>query len=433
MTIDTNRNLNRLEVNKMRGFKQWFGTFSSLEKAVIFTFLIPPVGMLWLFYIGWRALYDALQTRSIRWPSYSTALFTLLIVIVLGSSIEMEMPLIVVVVPLIAAYWGLYLEVIKTPFHQFFQKLRWIVVSGAVYSYAIGTVAVYVKFPKIIGYLTGTILFMKENFKGYDRISGAFYNPNFNVYIMLFALAIVLVELIKVIRKRNWRFGALMVVLTAVLTAGVIATESRTGYGAMVVLYMLFLFRLYKPLFLGASLTMLLATDWIFSLMPRSSLVEDSLGVRTEIWTNAYQIWSDHWLFGMTPVGFGQAYQAHTGEFVPHAHNLLISFFTEYGLIGGLAMVTVCSFMLFKMLYLAFTCDTKKTHLDYFLLVFPVVGLTGMLDNPTFSPQIGLLTIVFVASWFHYSRSIRVMPAIVSTVTRAFAERQERSKMMKDI
>ena len=50
-------------------------------------------------------------------------------------------------------------------------------------------------------------------------------------------------------------------------------------------------------------------------------------------------------------------------------------------------------------------------YVEYFLLSLPIIVLTGMLDEPTFSPQIALLSIMLLSYWDQYVKKyVKVYP-----------------------
>jgi O-antigen ligase len=144
----------------------------------------------------------------------------------------------------------------------------------------------------------------------------------------------------------------------------------------------------------------------LFHLIPRVDSVIQASQTRFDIWKGSFTIWQEHSLFGVTPLGFGQEYLKHYNEFVPHAHNILIGMFAEYGTLGGLAFLLLVSLNLVKCVHLFFSIRRKKYFLDSFLLGLPIILLTGVFDEPLFSPQIGFLTVVFLACWDQYSKRI---------------------------
>ncbi len=138
--------------------------------------------------------------------------------------------------------------------------------------------------------------------------------------------------------------------------------------------------------------------------MPRNELVNLSMQVRKDIWKSSYKIWQDHSIFGVTPIGFGQEYLKDYNEVVPHAHNILIGMFAEYGTLGGLAFLLVICLNLVKCIHLFFSIRSHKCLLDSFLLSLPIIILTEFLMMLLFSPQIGFLTVILFACWDRYTK-----------------------------
>ncbi|MGL4520970.1 MAG: O-antigen ligase family protein [Bacilli bacterium] len=404
----------------MRKIAQWLNSLSKLEKGVLFCFIIPPLGMAWLFALGISQYIQHYQQQKIKIKSSSTALFLLLISCSIGAAFTLKSGSILLISLMLLSYWGLYLHLAQCSFRVTFGTLKWVYVGGAIYSCVVGKIAVLLPFPKWLGLISGTYLFGKESFKNYDRISGVAYNPNFNMFLLLIGLALLFVELQRSIVQKKYRFAGLYIVFASLLTSGVVATESRAGFAAMILLYLLFFFRISRTLFIVIGSLGLFVSPWLINLMPRGEIVSNSIDVRETIWQNAFQIWKDNWLFGTTSLGFKDEYIARTGELVPHAHNMVFGIFTEYGLFGGVAISVVALLSILKVIIMFFYYGRKHTnhYFEYFLYLFPVFILTGFVDYPTFSPQIGLLTIIAASLWFKYSRRVYIMPELVATINQ---------------
>ncbi|MGG3466070.1 O-antigen ligase family protein [Neobacillus pocheonensis] len=195
------------------------------------------------------------------------------------------------------------------------------------------------------------------------------------------------------------------------LSYGVIQTGSRAGFASMILIFLLFLLRLNRTAFIISTIFSLSLSKWLLDFMPRNELVNQSMQVRLDIWKCAIKIWQNHSFFGVTPIGFGQEYLINYNEFVPHAHNILIGMFAEYGTLGGLAFLFVICLNFVKCFHLFFPIRSNKCLLDSFLLGLPIVLLTGVFDEPLFSPQIGFLTVILFACWDKYTKRMHYVLA----------------------
>lgn len=316
---------------------------------------------------------------------------------------------------MILGYWGLYLKILETEKNQLFQHFRLIMIFGGVYCCVIGWISKWYTFPPAIGYLTGTVLFGQSDLKDYNRFIGCGYNPNFTVYILLIAISFILAYLLASLR--NNRFVSLVwhLPIILLLSYGVVQTGSRAGFASMILIFLIFILRLNRTIFIMSTIFSLSLSKWLLHLMPRNESVIQSIQVRHDIWKSGYKIWQDHAFFGVTPIGFGKEYLKHYNEFIPHAHNMLIGMFAEYGALGGLALLFLICLNIVKYIHLFFPKRNKKCLLDSFLLGLPIIILTGVFDEPLFSPQLGLLTVILLACWDRYTKRMHfamVFPSI---------------------
>jgi len=378
-----------------------------INLGAILCFVIPPLGMLLLFVLGWRTIFQILIKKEKISFSYVDIFFITLGISTIGATIEMKDAYFLFTTLMILGYWGLYLHIMRIGTRGFFQIFRWIMIFGSIYSLLIGIISSFFKFPTLLGYLTGTILFgVKEPMKEYHRLIGNAYNPNFTVYILLIGLSFILAKILTSVRKNQYQSLWWQTLIVIILSFGVVQTGSRGGFGTMIGIFLLFFFRLNIKVFILLSIIALSMHNVFLQLIPRSDILNVSTMQRETIWRNSFKIWKDHWLFGTTPLGFGIEYSKLTGQDIPHAHNMLIGVFTEYGTFSGLVFILLILITAYKMLVLFFSTNKRIYLLDYFLLSLPIIVLTGIFDEPLFSPQLGLLTIILWASWERYTRQI---------------------------
>lgn len=384
-----------------------------LQIGMILCFVLPPVGILTLFLLSFITLYKRWRDRRKLSFSFASLFFLCLFIATVGAVIQLRDISLFVGSLMVLGYWGLYLSVMDNGSLNNFRDFKWIVIWGGIYNCFIGWVLKSTSINPILGVLTGRELLGD---KDHSRLFGSSYNANFTMYLLLLAIAFILAEIHNSIRMKKFSLLSWKIPLLLILSYGVLDTGSRAGYTTMIILYFLFFWRVNKIIFFSITGLVLFQIKWLYELMPRKDLVNLSAQVRESIWTNALELWKQNFLFGTTPLGFrGQYLKVFNSDMI-HAHNIFIGFFAEFGLLGGLAFLILLSTMIYKSVTLFF-CKQKKTGiLDFFLFSLPIVILTGILDEPTFSPQIALFTIILLSYWDKYTKnfafSFSAFPAV---------------------
>jgi len=384
-------------------FFQSFRQLTALELRLLLCFLLPPLGVFLLLLSGLHTICKHWKEKKRFVFSLSSYFFLCLFISTIGASISMKEISYLSVSGMILGYWGLYLRILDTEKNQLFQHFRLIMIFGGVYSCVIGWFSQWYTFPLAVGYLTGTVPLGLGHFD-LNRLVGCTYNPNFTVYILLISISFLLAHLLASLRSKRFVHFVWVFPILFLLSYGVIQTGSRAGFASMILIYLLFIMRLNRYIFIISILFILSLSKWLLHLMPRNELVNLSIQVRKDIWKSSYKIWQDHSIFGVTPIGFGQEYLKDYNEVVPHAHNILIGMFAEYGTLGGVAFLLVICLNLVKCIHLFFSIRSHKCLLDSFLLSLPIIILTGVFDEPLFSPQIGFLTVILLACWDRYTK-----------------------------
>jgi O-antigen ligase len=395
-------------------FFQSFRKLSSLELRILLCFFLPPLGIFLLLLTGLYTIRKQWKENKRFVFSLSSFFFLCLFISTIGAAISMNEIFYLSFSVMILGYWGLYLRILETDKNQLFQHFRLIMIFGGVYSCVIGWISKWYTFPPAISFITGTMLFGPNN---HNRLIGCGYNPNFTVFILLIAISFTLSYLLASLRSNRFVSLVWQLPIILILSYGVVQTGSRAGFVSMILIYLIFIFRLNRTIFIFCTIFSLSLSKWLLHLMPRNESVIHSLQVRHEIWKNSYKIWQDHAFFGVTPIGFGKEYLNHFNEFIPHAHNMLIGMFAEYGTLGGLALLLIICLNLVKYFHLYFPKRNKKCLLDSFLLGLPIIILTGVFDEPLFSPQIGFLAVILLACWDRYTKRmhyVMVFPSISS-------------------
>jgi O-antigen ligase len=388
----------------MSKFFQSFRKLTSIELRLLLCFLLPPLGIFLLLLSGLQTIFKHWKEKKRFVFSLSSYFFLCLLMSTIGAAISMKEISYLSISVMILGYWGLYLRILETEKNQLFQHFRWILIFGGVYSCVIGWISQWCTFPPAVGYLTGTVLFGNTNLQDYKRLIGCEYNPNFTVYILLFANSFLLAYLLGSLRSKRFVSLVWQLPIVLVLSYGVVQTGSRAGFAAMILIYLFFILRLNRTIFIFSTIFVLTLSKWLQHLMPRNESVIQAIQIRDAIWKSGYDIWKDHPFFGVTPIGFSQESLKHFNLFEPHAHNMLIGMFAEYGTLGGLAFLFVIFLNLLKCIHLFFSIQSKKCILDSFLLGLPIIILTGVFDEPLFSPQISVLTVILLACWDRFTK-----------------------------
>lgn len=374
----------------------------------ILLYILPPLGIAWLAALGAVEWTDRVRKRRPLPKDAISILFMLMALASVGAALSTLRIFYLLSTLMILGYMGVYLYYLHH--HEFLQirQYVWITIFGGVYLYLSDKFFHLFSDHSLVGQgvalMTGHLLlgFTREN-----RLYGSAYNPNYACYLLILALAFLLVELLRAIGRNNYRTGALCLVLLPILGLAVYDTGSRAGFIIMLLLLLLFLAKLDKRLFFAASGGIVLLSPLIFRFMPRSENTSSSLGDRLTIWKNSLHIFFEQPLFGTTPLGFPIQYFNLTGRMVSHAHDLFLSIFDSSGVFVGLFFTAI---MLFSG-YLLFQClrsDKKNRYaVNLFLFSLPTIIAYGIMDFTLSSPQVMLIVLALVAGWIRYTSQMR--------------------------
>lgn len=399
---------------RLRGYlmKTNFLKNHSIEIGLLLLFILPPLGIGLLIIIGLIHFIKIFKTKKPLPFTIGSFFFINLLIASIGASF-MFMEIKYFMIPiLITSYLGYYLYIKEHFSKKLLSNYVRIIIFGGVYIAFIGQFQLLIPefvnlfqpkshlFFQIIGVLTG---WMPLSFDESNRLFGSAYNPNFAAFFLLMSIALLFWKILS--RENILRNSGLLIVLGV----AIIQTGSRSGVIGMILLFIIFLFRYRWQIGVGlAGLLSLISLkfDLIDELLPRYESIQASATGRKNIWENSVHIWSDHPFFGVTPLGFREAYDAFAHDKVAHAHNIFLGFFTEYGTIGGLSFVLLFIVIAVKVILVMYSFRNRKKYLDIFLLLMPVFLMTGMLDHPLVSPQTALLTIFLIAGWESYVKRL---------------------------
>ncbi|WP_416729754.1 O-antigen ligase family protein [Fictibacillus sp. JL2B1089] len=337
------------------------------ELSVGFCFILPPIGLLLMLLIGWYSLHRVWKEGQPLSFTPSLFLFGSLFISTIGSCILMENYSFLLISALILAYIGIYIKMKTDGIQKFFTSFKWLTVAGGLFFYCLYPFQQELMAQPVLSYLTGTALIGSTHIQEYERLIGSAYNPNFSVALLLFGLAFLLAECLKSIRKSNWIKLVFFVMLVGPFLHAILLTRSRAGFCISIVILILFTFRWNKLIAFVLIAVLALNHRIIGTLMPRYHDLLQSADVRKEIWIHSFKLWQSHSLFGTTPIGFYKEYFYYYHEKVPHAHNVILSMFSEYGSLGGIAFLIVILINVYKVTWLYFS---KKTIRSILMFIF---------------------------------------------------------------
>lgn len=377
-----------------------------LEISIGLCFVLPPIGILLLTILSLSTIYRTIKSKKPFNHSVFSLFLLCLFAATVGSVLEMQNGMVMAGSLIVLIYWGIYQTIVTTKGAVRFEQFRWIIIACGLYNCLLGPFNQWVNQYPVIGLLTGTGLMGDTPDPNYARLIGSGYNPNFTVVLLLLALAFLLAELLTRIHRKQYAIVGMVVLMLPILSMGVMETGSRAGFITMVCIYALFFIRLSPIVAAMGSLVLLYFIEPIVRLIPRSTSIDSSFEGRQEIWMNAIEIWEQHPLFGTTQLGFRLEYSRMFHLDLPHAHNMFIGYLAEYGLIGCVALIFLIAITGYQVVNLYIHKRGDKGPLNYFLLGFPVIVCTGILDEPVFSPQIAILAIMLMGFWEKYSGRI---------------------------
>lgn len=283
------------------------------------------------------------------------------------------------------------------------RRFKWIMIVGGVFLVVSGSVMKNVQITDmLIGGLTGTI-FLGPSPDSDGRLFGTAYNPNFASFLLLLIVSFLLAEQLK--RQQCKRIVIWNYVLVAIMMFGIFQTGSRAGIGVMFLVLVIFMLRYSAKIGMVAVTLLISFHKQILDVLPRFDLLNDAILERKEIWETSIRIWAKYPFFGTTPLGYRQAYDQFTHP-EPHAHNMFLGLFAEYGTIDGLAFLLLVMTLMFKVCCMLFMHAKNKELLNFFLLSLPVLFFTGIFDHPLVSPQTALLAVILVACFDRYTGSV---------------------------
>lgn len=380
--------------------------YAHLEWAVLFLYLLPPLGILWLLGVGLYHLGSKLRHRQVCVLHDAPLPFFFFTVFLasLGACLHAGKVSYLLVSAVSLAYLGLYVYIKEALLTWNPQRLGFLCTAGGLYIAGVGQIQLHIGYVYggnwWFGMLTGL---MPLGLEEPGRLFGSAYNPNFAAFLLLLSFACLLAHLLQFLTgRRSWPTLLLRSTLLIPIALAINQTGSRTGVAVMVCLCMLFMWKISRTLsvwFVLISIISLVYTGTFIRIIPRFDSVMQSFETRQMIWKHSLDVWSEQPLFGVTPLGFADAYAAFDTSGIAHAHNLLLALFCDYGVIGGTSFLFAMMWYIYRALQIFISTGWPVKHIALFFFVLPIIPLTGILDHPLSSPQTALLAVILIGSW----------------------------------
>ncbi|MDF2911008.1 MAG: O-antigen ligase protein [Sporolactobacillus laevolacticus] len=387
--------------------------------GLILLYVLPPVGMAW--FVGYALLEWRAQFMEKK--SLPTDLISLLLALMAASSIgavlvswqvaDLLSTLILV------GYLGIYLFWLRHPEQLHIRQFAWITIWGGVYIYFSEKLLSMIPKESIFGqaasFLTGHVLF---GYNGKPRLYGSTFNPNYGCYLLILALAFLSVELLRAIHMKNTQLIVLSLLIIPVLDLGIYETGSRAGFVIMLLLHLLFLYKLSLRIFIPIAAIVLVSAPFLYHWMPRSNGTESSMAKRLEIWGNSWHIFTENPFFGATTLGFRRDYAALNGELIPHAHDLFLAIFSSSGVFCGLFFLFVLGISGYSLIKAQRLSTKTNYQTSLFLFALPTIIAYGIMDFTLSSPQVMIMVLILLSYWTRYAARMNQFMRLQKTLKR---------------
>jgi len=217
--------------------------------------------------------------------------------------------------------------------------LRWLfgaLIAGAASAGAYGS------------YLFAHAMFITSDQRLYIISGDVKADPNHFATAMLMPLTLAVVI---GAASKNWWLKLIAAAAIAAMAGGIVVSSSRGALSAVIVavIYILIRLRQRAQVLAFAAIGMVVALPFWPELIGRISIALSSGGAgRTDIWRAGVEAFKSHWLFGVGlggfPAAFDRAYLTvhfphHFGTWHKAAHNLILEYGVELGVIGALAVL----------------------------------------------------------------------------------------------
>lgn len=223
------------------------------------------------------------------------------------------------------------------------------------------------------------------------RSAGTAGNSNLTAAILI-CLALMSIYALSVLRNLWQRFGA--VLIFAIFCTAIWCTGSR---GAWVGLVIGLIVQVWMTGHRKRTLALVFSLITLIAIypeaIPRTDTLVSTFNVRFIVWSNAFDIFQEHWLLGTLPLHFGQLFLQKAGFYVFHAHNIFLGIAVEFGIIGLVMFTFLILITLHRARRWRKTANKKEEKRLAGMLLSQTIALLGhgMYDYPIISPQVGVI------------------------------------------
>lgn len=269
---------------------------------------------------------------------------------------------------------------------------RDLIIRFGLYITISGNLFHWIAMPTWLKFLSGNLLW------GYaanqNRLFGSAYNPNDACCLMLIALGLALVRRTITAHAKPTIHELVTLIILGV---GILQTQSRTGIGLMVILFVTVLFIRYRRHRILISLIASASLGLTLMLLPRHGTLLATLATRLSIWHNSFAVFTQSPVLGVTYYGFSHQYQLLTGTSVPHAHDIFLMLLASFGLVGGggFTILTIRGGWQLRQIWQRYRPD----NVQYLVVTLPLIFAYGITDFVLSSFQVLVIVLLLFAYW----------------------------------
>ncbi|TCS92795.1 O-antigen ligase family protein [Hazenella coriacea] len=193
--------------------------------------------------------------------------------------------------------------------------------------------------------------------------------------------------------QKNWQklvsFGALLLFCIAIWCTGSRGAWVGLVLGLIVQVWMTG----HRKRTVALTLFLIILVSIYPQVIPRKDSLISTAEVRFSVWSNAFKVFQDYWLFGTLPLHFGQVFSEKAGFYVYHAHNVILGVASEFGVIGLALFTSLIFTTLRRARRWRKNANSKEEKRLAGMLISQVIALLGhgMYDYPIIAPQVGLM------------------------------------------
>lgn len=233
---------------------------------------------------------------------------------------------------------------------------------------------------------------------GYRAVS-TFMNAN---YYAAIAEMMVLLSVFQLLQNGSRRRKGFYLAVMIANLVGLYLTDCRTAWLvlALSLPLLLLLLKRYKLLaaYLAGGAILAVCFFCMPSIFPRIGELDEDMDKRLSIWVTAAKGIKEHLLFGQGGLTYSQIYASLGGHPAPHAHNLLLDFILNFGLVGAILVLPFLRGIFRSVRSLRKADESEQPLAALVLSMGAMLLLHGMTDVTFFWPQTALPLLFVIGS-----------------------------------